>query len=137
MSPLIRLLALALLVPSLAACTTEEPEPTTPLADEAPAPEPATPQIVDGVQVVNVTVGPLGYEPGEIALQAGMPARLVFTRTIEGDCPSQVQIPALGVEATDLPMHEPVAVEFTPDEGGTFAFVCGMDMMRGSLLVQS
>lgn len=103
----------------------------------APPAGAAEPRMEDGVQVVDVTVGRMGYEPREIALEAGVPARLVFTRTIEGDCPSQVQVPAFGVEKTDLPMNEPVTVEFTPGEAGTFQFVCGMDMMEGTIVVQS
>ena len=91
----------------------------------------------DGVQVVDVTVGQMGYEPLQIRLEAGVPARLVFTRTVEGECPSQVQIPAFDVEKTELPMNQPVAIEFMPDEAGSFQFVCGMDMMEGALLVAS
>ena len=97
----------------------------------------AEPRMEDGVQVVDVTVGQMGYEPREIRLDAGVPARLVFTRQIEGECPSQVQVPAFGVEPVDLPMNEPVAVEFTPGEAGTFQFVCGMEMMEGTLVVSS
>ncbi|MGI9174334.1 MAG: cupredoxin domain-containing protein [Rhodothermales bacterium] len=103
----------------------------------APPAVAAEPRMEDGVQVVDVTVGQMGYEPQEIRLQAGVPARLVFTREIEGDCPSQVQVPAFDVAPTDLPMNEQVAVEFTPDEAGTFQFVCGMDMMKGTLVVSS
>lgn len=88
-------------------------------------------------QVVEIAVGEQGYEPSEIELKAGVPARLIFTRHVEGACPSQVQIPALGVAATDLPMHEPTAIEFTPDEAGTYTFVCGMDMLEGTLVVTS
>jgi plastocyanin domain-containing protein len=38
---------------------------------------------------------------------------------------------------TDLPLNEPVAIEFTPDESGEFEFVCGMDMQRGSIMIRS
>ena len=79
----------------------------------------------------------MGYSAERIALKAGVPARLVFTRTAEGGCTHQVQVPAFGIEATDLPVGEPVAVEFTPEESGEFAFACGMDMARGMLVVQS
>ena len=107
-------------------------------AAQAIAPTTATePRMEDGVQVVDVTVGPMGYEPLQIQLEAGVPARLVFTRTVEGECPSQVQIPAFSVEKTELPMNQPVAIEFTPDEAGTFQFVCGMDMMEGTLVVKA
>ena len=91
----------------------------------------------NGVQVVEVEVIKEGYRPERITLEAGVPARLVFTRRVEGECPSQVRIPAFGIEATDLPMNEPVALEFTPDERGTFTFACGMDMLKGTVVVES
>lgn len=114
----------------------ESPAPTgeAPVAETAPAP--TEPQIEDGVQVVHVTTGPAGYEPQLIALQAGMPARLVFTRTVDSECLEQVQIPDVGIERTDLPLNEPVAIEFTPEQEGEFTFVCGMDMQTGTLLVR-
>ena len=127
----------------LSACATE-PEVETQTADPAPvaveaapAPSAATPDQVDGVQTIGITVGQMGYEPGVIELAAGVPARLVFTRTVESACAEEVQVPAFGVEPTDLPLNEPVAIEFTPTEAGEFAFVCGMDMMRGQLVVRS
>ena len=94
-------------------------------------------RMVDGVQVVEIEAGRMGYQPRAVALEAGVPARLVFTRTVESDCSSQVKIPAFDVPVTDLPMNEPVAVEFTPTESGTFEFICGMDMQRGSLMIRS
>ncbi len=113
---------------------TEAPE--APPAERA-SPDPVAARIEGGVQVVEIEAGPAGYEPSAVAFEAGIPARLVFTRTVESACASQVQIPAFDVPATDLPLGEPVAVEFTPTESGDFTFVCGMDMQRGSLLVQS
>lgn len=96
-----------------------------------------TTRMVDGVQVAHIEAGRMGYQPRTIALEAGVPARLVFTRTADSECSSQVKIPAFGVPVTDLPIDEPVAVAFTPAESGTFEFVCGMDMQRGSLMIRS
>ncbi|MGI9174357.1 MAG: cupredoxin domain-containing protein [Rhodothermales bacterium] len=141
------LIPVLFLLSLLAACTGEEANRTSveenattqqaDIPETTATPEAATPRIEDGVQVIEVTVGQMGYEPQQIALEAGIPARLVFTRTIEGDCPSQVRVPEFDVEKTDLPMNQPVAIEFTPDEAGTFQFVCGMDMMKGTLVVES
>lgn len=97
--------------------------------------EAAEARMVDGVQVVDIVAGPQGYVPRRVALDAGVPTRLVFTRTVDSACSSQVQIPALDVEATDLPMDEPTAVEFTPQDGGDYTFVCGMGMQEGTLVV--
>lgn len=97
----------------------------------------AMPHMRDGVQVVEVEAGPDGYVPGRIVLEAGVPARIIFTRTSESACLEQVQVPDFGIEATDLPMNEPVTVEFTPDETGEFQFVCGMNMQHGTMVVRS
>lgn len=93
------------------------------------------PEIIDGVQVVEITVTPRGYSADRIALRAGLPARLVFKRTVDGGCAHQVQAPDLGIENTDLPLDEPVAIEFTPKEEGEYTFTCGMRMLKGTLLV--
>ena len=138
-----RFLSLAAGALLLSACATETDVETqtadpAPVAVETPAaPSPAEATMTDGVQVVDVTVGQMGYEPSAIALQAGVPARLVFTRTVQSACAEEIQVPSFGVEPTTLPMNEPVAIEFTPTESGEFAFVCGMDMMRGQLVVRS
>ena len=99
--------------------------------------EAAAPEMVDGVQVVEVEAGRMGYQPRQIALEAGVPARLVFTRTVEDECSSQITLPAYDVPTTDLPLGEPVAIEFTPTETGEVQFVCGMDMQRGTIAVVS
>lgn len=92
-------------------------------------------ELVDGVQVAEIEIGKMGYSAKRVALQADVPARLVFTRTIDGGCALQIQIPDLGVEPTDVPLNEPTPIEFTPEEEGEYTFACGMDMMKGTLLV--
>jgi plastocyanin len=99
--------------------------------------ETVQPRIVDGVQVLDVSVTAAGYRPRKIALQAGLPTRLVFTRTANGSCVERVQIPDFGIEATHLPLNQPITFEFTPEHEGEYVFACGMDMMRGMLLVRS
>lgn len=139
------LVALALAVPlALAACGGEEAmedmegvTQATPPTDEHAGETVAEPRMESGVQVVEVTVGPGGYQPREIPLQAGVPARLVFTRTTDQTCATQIKVPAFDIGPVDLPLGEPVTVEFTPAEAGDFTFTCGMDMVSGSLVVQS
>ena len=97
----------------------------------------ASARMEGGVQVVEIEAGRMGYAPKQIALEAGVPARLVFTRTVEDECSSQITLPAYGVTTTDLPLNEPVAIEFTPTEAGEVQFVCGMDMQRGTIAVVS
>lgn len=88
-------------------------------------------------QVVRIAVGPNGFEPARVELKPGVPVRLVFTRTTEATCAKKVQVPEFGIGATDLPLNEPVAVELTPKGNGAFTFACGMNMLKGSLVVTS
>lgn len=114
---------LILILLILAACGSES-------NDGAAAPE-------GDVQTAEITVDATGYNPSEVELEAGVPARLTFTRTGESNCIEQIRIPEYGVEKTDLPLNEPVTVTFTPEEEGSYTFVCGMDMMRGTIVVKS
>lgn len=125
-----------------AAATEPAPPPAGPPAAvdhsrHGAADAPAKPRQAQGEQVVAITITPAGFEPAQIALAAGQPARLVFTRRTEQTCATNVQMPALGVPVTELPMEKPVAITVTPKENGTFTFACGMDMIKGTLLVRS
>jgi plastocyanin domain-containing protein len=104
---------------------------------EVPA-NPTPARLEGGVQVVEIAVDTTGFTPRAVELRAGVPARLVFTRTTDGTCATEVASPALGIPTTDLPLDRPTAVAFTPDEAGTFAFACGMDeMVEGAVVVRS
>jgi len=46
-----------------------------------------------------------------------------------------VVFPSLNVRRT-LPLNEPVVIEFTPASTGDVAFVCGVNMFRGAIVVQ-
>lgn len=94
-------------------------------------------QEVNGVQEIRVTVTNEGYRPDRIQLKPGVPARLIFHREVEGECAEAVQIPDLGVEKTALPLKQDHPVEFTPTEAGEYTFACGMDMLKGTLLVRA
>ncbi|MDX1547694.1 MAG: cupredoxin domain-containing protein [Rhodothermales bacterium] len=105
-------------------------------AAPATAADAAAPQMQDGIQVLEIEATTLGFRPRAVQLEGGVPTRLVFTRRTQDDCLEHVRIPAFDVEKTALPIDEPVAIEFTPEAGGTFTFVCGMDMQKGTVVVE-
>ena len=105
-------------------------------ASPATVADAAAPQVQDGVQVLEIEATTLGFRPRAVQLEGGVPTRLIFTRRTQDDCLEHVRIPAFDVEKTALPMDEPVAIEFTPEAGGTFTFVCGMDMQKGTVVVE-
>ena len=120
--------AAALLTLTLSACRG---------AADAPEPPPVAAQMEGGVQTAEIAVGAEGYEPASVALRAGVPARLVFTRTTDDSCGTEVGSEALGIPETPLPLGRPVAVEFMPGEAGRYTFACGMGMLTGTVVVQS
>jgi Cu+-exporting ATPase len=90
-------------------------------------------EVADGVQRVVVTVRG-GYSPDVIQVRQGVPVELVFDRQESGDCTSRVVFPELGV-TTALPADTRTTVRLNPARAGSFGFACGMNMVRGTLLV--
>lgn len=86
-----------------------------------------------GVQEINVTIKG-GYSPDVIAVKEGVPVRLNFYRDETGSCSEQVVFGDFGI-ARDLPAFQTTPIEFTPDKSGEFTFTCGMNMLRGKLIV--
>jgi membrane fusion protein, heavy metal efflux system len=76
-----------------------------------------------------------GYEPNKLTLRAGAPARITFVRTSDKTCGKEVVFPSLNIRHS-LPLNVPVVVEFTPKQSGEVSFVCGMNMLRGTVVVQ-
>ena len=86
-----------------------------------------------GVQEVKVTVKG-GYDPDVIVVKQGQPVRLDFYRDETASCSEQVVFGDFGI-ARDLPAFKTTSIDFTPDKAGEFTFTCGMNMMRGKLIV--
>ena len=84
---------------------------------------------------IKVTVSKNGFEPEEIKLEKGKPAKLAFYRADAENCASEVVFSKLNI-TKKLPVGETVLVEFTPTEAGDISFACGMGMMSGKVLVQ-
>lgn len=89
----------------------------------------------NGVQQMRVVVQG-GYSPDRIEVKRGRPVRLLFRREESTACTEQVIFGDFGVSAM-LPQGQEVAVEFTPDKTGEFTFHCGMNMVRGKLIVKA
>ena len=89
---------------------------------------------VAGVQEVRVVVKG-GYTPDTIVVRAGRPVRLQFYRDETADCSDRVVFEDFGIDAA-LPAFQTTAVEFTPDQAGEFPFRCGMNMLKGLLVVE-
>ena len=86
------------------------------------------------VQEATVKVTEKGYEPAELQLRLGVPARLTFVRETDATCGTEVVFPEYDIER-ELPLNERVVVEFTPRKSGEFGFTCGMKMLKGKLVI--
>lgn len=87
------------------------------------------------IQIVSVLLTDRGFEPASIKLRKGIPTRVIFTRTVEVSCGTEVVIPDYGIKR-ELPFNQPVAADFTPAKTGEITFACGMDMLKGRLIVR-
>lgn len=74
------------------------------------------------------------YQPAEVHVRAGAPARLIFRREETAPCSERVVFPDFGISVM-LPPFEDVAVELPASEPGKHAFTCQMQMLHGTLIV--
>ena len=109
--------------------------PTAAAGSSTPVPSPSGGAAQTKTQTAKIVVNEQGFDPAKVALRAGTPARLTFIRTTDKTCAKEVVFPALKIKRA-LPLQQPVDVEFTPAKTGNIAFVCGMDMLRGTIVVE-
>lgn len=103
------------------------------LGCDTPAEEPT--RETPATRRVEVEVGATGYTPASIDAVAGEPLALAFRRTTDDGCGEELVFPDHDIRR-DLPLNEEVVVELTPASGDSIRFTCGMDMYRGSIVVQ-
>jgi len=93
--------------------------------------------IVDGKQVVAMTVKAANYSPNYFKVKAGVPVRWEITSSGQPGCASG-EIIANGITGPIYlnPQQGQVKiVEFTPQTPGTYKFNCAMNMARGTIEV--
>ena len=88
------------------------------------------------LQQATVRVGSAAFEPATVTLRAGLPARLTFVRTSDTTCATEVVFASLNIRKA-LPLNEPVAIDFTPQKAGEIAFACGMNMLKGRVVINA
>jgi len=88
-----------------------------------------------GTLQVKITVKG-GYSPDVIVVKQGSPVKLDFYRDETASCSEEVVFGDFGI-SRQLPAFKTTEIEFTPDKAGEFTFTCGMNMMRGKLIVEA
>lgn len=81
-----------------------------------------------------IIVSEAGYQPAVIPVKKGRPVRLAFYRADANNCGGEVVFPEQNIRKK-LPVGKTVLIEFTPAKSGEIGFACGMDMLRGKLIV--
>ena len=109
--------------------------PTNGAGSLSPSAQSDRPSAQAKTQTAKVTVTEQGFEPARITLRAGTPARLTFVRTSDKTCATEVVFPSLKIKRA-LPLNKPVEIEFTPAKTGEITFACGMNMLKGAVVVQ-
>ena len=129
-----RILPLLLIV--LAACAQQEqraseqttthtgPEPTTAATGGPSAP----------VHEQTIQVGS-AFTPASVTIPANRPVRLHFRRTGEATCAEEIVIPGLNMRKK-IAANETVTFDLPAQHARTLDFACGMDMMKGTVVVQ-
>lgn len=92
-----------------------------------------TASTASGQEVVITVDG--GYSPATIRARAGVPLQLVFDRKDNSSCSEEVVFPDFGIRKF-LPTGERTKIEVTPPKAGRYEFMCGMSMLRGTLIAE-
>lgn len=87
------------------------------------------------LQTATIKITERGFEPYVLRFRRGVRTRITFVRTTDATCAREVVFPELGIKR-ELPLNQPVVITLTPTKRSEFSFTCGMNMMRGKLIVQ-
>jgi cobalt-zinc-cadmium efflux system membrane fusion protein len=86
-------------------------------------------------QTVEIKVTGHAFEPASVTVAAGRPVRLRFTRVTEQTCATEIVVPSAKVRRA-LPLDRPIDIDLPAQAKGELAFVCGMDMLKGTVVVR-
>ena len=88
-----------------------------------------------GVQEVTLEVTDAGFVPAEVTVAKDRPIRLTVTRKTDATCAREMIFKEIAVKH-DLPLNQAVTVDLPAQPSGTLHYACGMDMIKGSVVVQ-
>ena len=134
----IMMMLLALL---FAGCANEAPAPaqvatnSAPVAADTAAADTAAPPPRVDVQQVNLKISGGDYQPASISVKPGKQIRLTVTRDDKPTCGEILVIPSANIRQ-EIPVNQTVAVDIPPQQSGKLEFTCGMNMMKGTIVVE-
>lgn len=113
---------------SEAAQTQENTTTTTPKQTELDITKETNPKI-------EMMVTPTGYTPNVIKVKKGVPVELNITNPGDNSCFSTFMMPDFDLNNVNLKAGT-TKLTFTPDKEGEYTFNCGMNMFRGTVIVE-
>jgi heme/copper-type cytochrome/quinol oxidase subunit 2 len=85
--------------------------------------------------VVKMMITPTGYSPNVIRVKKGVPVELEITNPTDNSCFSEFMMPDFSLNNVPIKTGT-TKLTFTPDKIGEFTFHCGMNMYRGTVIVE-
>jgi heme/copper-type cytochrome/quinol oxidase subunit 2 len=84
---------------------------------------------------IEMMVTPTGYTPNVIKVKKGVPVELNITNPGDNSCFSTFMMPDFDLNNVNLKAGT-TKLTFTPDKEGKYTFSCGMNMFKGTIIVE-
>jgi heme/copper-type cytochrome/quinol oxidase subunit 2 len=84
---------------------------------------------------VKMLVTETGYTPNVIRVKKGIPVELEINNPLEDSCLSTFKIPDFNINDVNLKVGT-TNLTFTPENTGEYTFSCGMEMFKGTIIVE-
>jgi heme/copper-type cytochrome/quinol oxidase subunit 2 len=84
---------------------------------------------------IEMMVTPTGYSPNVIKVKKGVPVELNITNPGDNSCFSTFMMPDFYLNNVNLKAGT-TKLTFTPDKAGEYTFTCGMNMFKGTVIVE-
>lgn len=84
---------------------------------------------------IDMMVTPTGYSPNVIKVKKGVPVELNITNPGDNSCFSTFMMPDFNLDNVNLKAGT-TNLTFTPDKSGEYTFTCGMNMFKGTVIVE-
>ena len=93
------------------------------------------PVAASGAQEIHLAVTDAGFEPAQVTVAKDRPIVLTVVRKTDQTCAREIVFKEIDLKR-DLPLNQEVRIELPARPAGTLNYACGMDMIKGSLVVQ-